>query len=230
VLEDDEACAVVVRLLAHDLRNPLTAVQLNAQLIERAAAEAAREKEQRWAALIAGAARRLDGLIQQLVEAERVRMGQLQLSREPLAWSQLWRETLAEKTADLDPCRVSLALPDERVTVSGDRDRLGRAIRGLVRLAMQEADAAATVSVKVEAKEGMVRSSIQAPRSPAVHASSTLATGASAPHAPASGITLHFARTVFECHGGSLRAKDGDSHTVGFELVLPTGGATSDRT
>ena len=70
-----DASEPVIRLVSHDLRNPLTAVQLNAQLIERAAVREGREKEARWAGLIAAAARRMDGMIVQLVEAERLRSG-----------------------------------------------------------------------------------------------------------------------------------------------------------
>src|SRR5664279_604207 len=65
----------VIRLISHDLRNPLTAVQLNAQLIERGASRDGREKDQRWASLIVSATRRLDTMLQQLAEAEHIRSG-----------------------------------------------------------------------------------------------------------------------------------------------------------
>jgi K+-sensing histidine kinase KdpD len=229
VAKDDEAGAVLTRLLAHDLRNPLTAVQLNAQLIERAAAEAGREKEQRRAALIVGAARRLDGLIQQLVEAERVRLGHLQLRREPVAWSELWRGLLAEGSAEFDPRRVRAAMCDERVMVSVDRERLVRALRGLLALAMQEADGAATVLVEVEAQDGGVKTSIHAPRPSGEAAARDPVAGASPSRPMAFGIALHFAQTMFECHGGSVRVKDADPRAIGFELALPTA-ATSAHT
>jgi hypothetical protein len=43
-------------------------------------------------------------------------------------------------------------------------------------------------------------------------------------------VALYFARTLFECHGGSLRAGNDDSQTVDFELMLPTSPATSAHT
>ena len=221
---------VVMRLLAHDLRNPLSAVQLNAQLIERAATEAGLEKEQRWAALIAKAARRMDGMIQQLVEAERLRLGQLQLKRELVAWEQVWRDTLAENDMDLDPRRVRLALPGKRIMVSVDRDRLRCALRGLLCLALQEADGAAVVAVESKATDGEVVSAIHAPRASVMGSVYAPTTGADAVPPWVPGSAFHFARTTFECHGGSLRVKTGDSQAAGFELVLPTSTATSART
>jgi signal transduction histidine kinase len=221
VAKDDEAAALVMRLLAHDLRNPLTAVQLNSQLIERAAAEAGREKEQRWATLIAGAARRMDGLIQQLVEGERLRIGQLQLRREQILWDQLWRDSLARGAADFDASRIHLALPEARVSVLGDRERLGRAIRGLLGLAIQQADSGAMVAVEVEAKDGEARGSIHVSSPFGASAALSAIAGVSSP-----GIALYFARTVFECHGGSVRVASDEVQAPGFELILPTGPAT----
>ena len=44
----------------HDIRNPLTSVHLNAQLLHKALAERGLEKEQRLASVVIAAARRLD--------------------------------------------------------------------------------------------------------------------------------------------------------------------------
>jgi K+-sensing histidine kinase KdpD len=224
VPKDDDASAAVMRLLAHDLRNPLGAVQLNAQLIERAAAAAGRDQEQRWAALITGAARRMDGMLRHLVEAERLRLGQLELRRDVLAIGEVWRELLDQ--GEVDPLRVRLALPEERIVVSADRERLGRAIAGVLGWTLQETDG--VVTVEVEAGMGEVRSALRAPRP-----SSGVAAGAPSggqTHSPPPAIALYFARAVFECHGGAVRTRSEDGRTVELELILPTGAATSART
>jgi K+-sensing histidine kinase KdpD len=227
VTKDHDPGALAMHLLAHELRNPLTAVQLNAQLIERAAAVAGREKEERQAALIVGAARRLDGMIQQLVEAERLRLGHLQLSREPLVWDQFWRDLCANPSSGLEPGRVRLVLPERSVVVSGDCERLGRAIRSLLSLAMEQAGGTAQVSVDVQEEHGEVTSWIRAACSPAATSS---AGSAAAAVRPGSGIALHFARAVFESHGGQLRSSEAGPDTVLFAFVLPTTAVTSART
>jgi K+-sensing histidine kinase KdpD len=224
VPKDDDVSAGVMRSLAHDLRNPLGAVQLNAQLIERAAAAAGREKEQRWAALIAGAARRMDGMLRHLVEAERLRLGQLDLCRDVLVLGELLRELLAQ--GEVDAQRVRLAVPEERIVVSADRERLGRAIRDVLGWALQETDG--VVTVEVAAGQGEVRSALRVPR-PASGAAAGAASGGQM-HSSPSAIALYFARTVFECHGGAVRTRSDDGRTVELELILPTGVATSART
>jgi two-component system, OmpR family, sensor kinase len=227
VAKDDDPGALAMHLLAHELRNPLTAVQLNAQLIERAAVVAGREKEERRAALIVGAARRLDGMIQQLVEAERLRLGQMELSREPLVWGQFWRDLCANPIGGLEPGRVRLVLPEQPVVVSGDCERLGRAIRVLVSLAMEQAGGTAQLAVEVQEEHGEVTSLIRASCSPAAASSA----GSAATAVPAgSGIALHFARSVFESHGGHLRSSEAGPDAVLFAFVLPTTTLTSART
>lgn len=229
--KDDQACEGVIRLVSHDLRNPLTAVHLNAQLIERAAVREGREKEARWAGNIATAARRMDGMIEQLVEAERLRLGRVQLALQPVALDQLLRGMLAQPNTDLDPRRVRLTLPEKPVVVSADRERLGRAIRGLLRLTVQEADGAAATEVELGAKDADVCCSIHAPRPADAGVVSANATGASTQPDPREGIAVHFARTLIECHGGRLQATHGAPRTIGFDLVLPAQSApTSPRT
>jgi len=60
------------RLALHEIRTPLTAVQLNAQLIERSLGKLGLEKECRLAGTIISAARKLDELTQELGDIARL--------------------------------------------------------------------------------------------------------------------------------------------------------------
>lgn len=225
--KDDEIVESVIRVIAHDLKNPLAAVRLNAQLIEREAAQAGHAKEARWAALIVAAARRMDTMLGQLVEAERLRAGRIKLALAPLVVGELLREVMAEAGATFAPDRVRLTLPDQPVVVSADRVRLGRALGSLLGLVMREAAGDAWTSVEVEARDGEVRCSIRAPRFSGEDPSGATSAGEAPPVEPGGGLVLHVARTVIECHGGSLRAAADGPLAIGFDLRLP---ATSART
>jgi K+-sensing histidine kinase KdpD len=222
VPKDDQANAGVIRFVAHDLRNPLTAIQLNAQLIERAAERDGRDKDRRWATLITGAARRLDDMIQQLVEAERLRTGQLQLALALVAWDQLLRDVLVQ--AGADACagmdQVRLVLPKEAVIVEADRERLGRAMRNLLRLAAQGTDGAGAIDVELAVKDGQACCSMAGATSAGAHAAAADPAFVSTQAEPGQGIALHFARSLIESLGGQLRVKNGDPRTIGFEVVL----------
>ena len=218
----------VIGRIAHDLRNPLTAVQLNAQLIEQAALRGGREQEQRWASLIVSAARRLDGMLQQLAEAERIRSGRTQLAFQPVAFDQLLRETLRGASPSLDTDRIHVTLAKESLAVSADRVRLGQAVVSLLVLALQQADPAAAVTVDVGGSNGEVSCMIRAPKPPEVTAEPPLAPRARETVVAGSiqqsdGIALHVARTLIECHGGQLQVADSAECAITFRIVLPAG-------
>ncbi len=84
----------MIRLVSHDIRNPLTSVHLNAQLLQKALTERGLEKEQRLASVVIAAARRLDAMIEELVDSSRVRSGQLRLDLRPVAIEHMLPEIL----------------------------------------------------------------------------------------------------------------------------------------
>ena len=218
----------VIRLISHDLRNPLTAVQLNAQLIERGASRDGREQEQRWASLIVSATRRLDGMLQQLAEVERICSGRIQLSLTPLSFDQLLHEILDASSPDLDHSRIHVTLAKGSLAVSADRARMGLAVRNLLCLALQQAAPAAAVTVELRGSDGEVSCTIRAPKAPEATADKPLTPGARETTAAAGrpgqcdGIALHLARTLIECHGGTLQVADSADCAITFRIDLPT--------
>lgn len=216
-----KATAGLIRLVAHDLRSPLTTIQLNAQLIERAAEREGREREHRWAMHITSATRRLDDLIEQLVEAERLCSGQLQLALGPVAWDELLREIVAAADADASRApRVRLVVPEGGSRVVADRERLGRALRGLLRLALQGQDRDASVDVELVERDGRARCTIGGSRPmDASHAPRPASPPGSATSEPGQSIVLHFARVLIERLGGELRVTAAPSF-LHFEVVL----------
>ncbi|HEX7596659.1 MAG TPA: histidine kinase dimerization/phospho-acceptor domain-containing protein, partial [Polyangia bacterium] len=128
---------LMLRLVSHDIRNPLTSVHLNAQLLEKSLADKDMEREQRLAASVIGAARRLDVMIQELVDSSRIRSGQLGLSLRRVAIAGLIPEFLARNAGTIDTSRVRIALPDRSVLVSADVTRLERVLTNLLVIALQ---------------------------------------------------------------------------------------------
>lgn len=210
-----EQLDLVVRLIAHDLRNPLTAMQLNAQLIERAAASDGREREQRWAAFIATAARRMDGMIQLLVEAERIRSGRIELGREELsvaAWLDTWR---AGAKLGFDLARVQVSATDPALIIVGDARRLQQALTALVDMTGRAAADDASVTLEVQREAGALRLRVRAPRAGAAGT-----TDKEDPVIAGHGIESHHLQAVIEQHGGQVRFSF-DDDLFGFDVMLP---------
>jgi K+-sensing histidine kinase KdpD len=211
----------VIRLISHDLRNPLTAVKLSAQLIEQEASKAGHAKELRWATIIVRAAGRMDDMLQRLVEAERIRLGKIQLATEPVVLDELCREILAGGEPDLDGGRIQATLPKESVIVPADPKYIRQALLSLLRVALQEAGNA-LVAVEVQAEGQVARLWIRAPRPPEVPAdAASSGSGDAGGRGSGQAIAQHVARTVIECHGGCLQITRGEDGSLTFALALP---------
>lgn len=210
-----------VRLIAHDLRTPLGAMQLNAQLIERLAGQDGREKELRWARFIASSARKMDRMIQLLVEAERIRSGSLPLARERIAFANWLEDRLADWPNPRGGTRPNVIVTDREGAVFADPRRLEQALLTLLDVARQSFDADAPISVEIGRKEANVLCSVRGPKlGTASQEKSQLTAGRD--------VEMHYVRAVLQAHGGTLVLAVDAPTTMGFDVSLPV--LTSSRT
>jgi len=217
----------MIRLVSHDIRNPLTSVHLNAQLLQKALAERGLEKEQRLASVVIAAARRLDAMIEELVDSSRVRSGRLRLELRRVAIARMLPEILARNARTLDTTRVRLALPDGPVLITADIVRLERALVSVLLIALQNCADGAEVALRVAVADDEVRFAVVVPGR--THAS------AEPPHPPSSqldplraehgyGMGLFVARMLVERHGGRLWVESTPDCRATFHLALPIAG------
>jgi K+-sensing histidine kinase KdpD len=221
VNNDHDAHDAFIRLIAHDLRSPLTAMQLNAQLIERAASQDGREKESRWAALIAAATRRMDRMVQLLVDAERIRSGRIELMRERTVLAGWLGDWLVGTPLGFDKSRLSVVANDRASVVLADTRRLQQALLALVEVVAGATEADAPLSIEVDSHEvdshqANLRCSMRAPR---------LDTGATPDRrsqlTAGHEIEIHFVEAVLEAHAGQLQFAVADEDATGFDVILP---------
>lgn len=132
---------------AHELRTPLAAARAQAQRLVAELPEG--DAQERTLALVRSLDR-LTNTATKLLQLSRVESG-IGLAREPVDLRQLATLVLDEFRHQADATtRLSLHLPQHAVTVQGDIDALGIAIRNLVENALKHAPQA-RVQVKVEA-------------------------------------------------------------------------------
>ena len=217
----------LIRLVSHDIRNPLTAVHLNAQLLHKALTERNLEKEQRLASVVIAAARRLDAMIEELVDSSRVRSGQLRLELRPVAIERLVPEILARNSCTLDTSRVRLALPKGPVRVTADIARLERVLTSLLLIALRNSADGAEITLRVAVADDEVRFAVVVPGQ--AHASEE------APNPPSSqffqsrtdhgyGLGLFIARMLVERHGGRLWVEGTADRGATLHFALPADG------
>lgn len=147
-----------VASVAHDLRNPLTAIRGNAQLLRRRLARDAAPDPARLEPGIAGietGAARIADLIDELVDAARVRSGRApELRRAEVDLVALARETVAAHQGATDRHAVVLVADEPSLVGWWDRSRLERVLGNLLGNAVKYSPEGGTVTVRVAREAG----------------------------------------------------------------------------
>ncbi len=204
-------------VIAHEFRNPLSALKGHAQLLVEDLAEPARAK----AARVVEAAERLERLTSVLLDF--VREGPLDL--QPLTPTELLDLALAQLPKE----RVHVDLAGAPPVLNVDAERMSLALRNLVQNAVQaNGDAAGQVEVRFDRKGREIVIEVRdhgAGLAPGVRGQlfepfvTTKARG--------TGLGLSIARRIAEQHRGTVT---GETHVDGgavFRLVLPVDLATT---
>ncbi len=148
----------VLAIVAHDLRNPLSAISLRAQLLaDRVASGDPELQAQETAASILRSVARMDRLIADLLDDTRIRTGHLRLD----CGAHLLSDLL-EDVAELRPLarqrriKINIGPPARDQLVGCDRARLNQVLGNLVTNAIKFSPDGATVTVYSEPADGGV--------------------------------------------------------------------------
>ncbi len=136
-------------LLAHEMRTPLSAISLNAQLIKRVGGDAG--KREAAAAILERQARFMTALIRDMTDVVAIREGKMNLSMTTIA--------IQDIVADaLDACgdqmqskgqQLHLEIPEEAVVVEGDIVRLTQVVVNLVNNAIKHTPVHGNIGINV---------------------------------------------------------------------------------
>ena len=139
---------------AHELRSPLTALKLQAQVLRRLGETDAPEPERQaaLAALIAGVDR-AGRLVEQLLALARTEPGAPQPAPQPVALAALLGQVLADEAAPLAASRGSqlVLTADDSLAVPGDAAELRVLVRNLVDNALRYSPPGGTVQITLAA-------------------------------------------------------------------------------
>jgi PAS domain S-box-containing protein len=128
----------VLRIVAHDLRNPLGVVLMRASLLQLEGPEADGELRES-AVAIETAAKRMNRLIRDLLDVTRSEAGYLSVEHSPVSAHAIVRDTAAaqEELATQASLELRTELARDLPTVRGDRDRLLQIFENLIGNAMK---------------------------------------------------------------------------------------------
>ena len=216
--------------VSHDLKTPLTSIQGYAQAIIDGAAEDTKAAAQ----TIYEEASRLNRMVVELTDLERLQAGKLSMRREPIdmrALSQGVVQSLAV-VAEQKSLKLETDLAPVPVVI-GDGDRLAQVLMNLISNALKCTPAGGTVRVLAGAEPGGVNISIQdsgigipAEEQPRVFERFYQVDKARGPQR-GTGLGLAIAKEIVEAHGGriSVESQGRDQGAV-FRVWLPSASST----
>ncbi|HUF13936.1 MAG TPA: ATP-binding protein [Longimicrobiales bacterium] len=219
----------VMRIVSHDIGNPLSAVFVATRVLRRFL-----EAEEIDRAAIAGhvdgirqSAEQVQRLIDDLLDVERIGAGRLRLQIEPVPAGTLVRDAVAFFGATAAEQGVSLVATgaDLAARVAIDPDRIAQVLANLVTNALKHTAAGGRVTVSAEARDAHVEfavadtgSGVDPAELPFVFERFWQGRGALGRGA---GLGLPIARGIVEAHGGTISAESSPGVGSVFRFILP---------
>jgi two-component system sensor histidine kinase/response regulator len=126
--------SLFLAMMSHELRTPLQAILGYADLLLLEPADSLTAEQLEDIESIRGGARRMIGLIEQLLDLSRMEAGRLQLADEPVDLGAIIEEARQDVAPQVAAKEIELgiALPPSYPLVRGDRDRLRQIVLNLV--------------------------------------------------------------------------------------------------
>jgi PAS domain S-box-containing protein len=217
-LRDDILSAV-----SHELRTPLTAVLGFAVTLEQRRAELSFEETDRIVVELVQAARRLERLLADLLDVERVRRGVVEIKRSRTDVLDLLERAVS--AAPLDGRRVDIS--GDSLIADVDAPKVERIVENLVLNAAKHTPPAGSIHVRLDADGADLLLSVEdeGPGVPDEYKNAVFETFNRGPKvlaaAPGLGIGLALVSRFTEVHGGRTWVEDREGGGASFRVLLP---------
>ena len=223
--ETSELREQFIAVLGHDLRNPLASISAGANLLAR---EVSSERATRVLSLLKGSVVRMSGLIDNLMDFARGRLGGgITLSRKD--------GVALEAVLDQVVSELRVGVPDREIVtdfarlgpVNCDPSRTGQLASNLLGNALTHGDPARPVHIRAAVEGGRLVLSVanggaMIPADAMDRLFQPFFRGQVRPSQQGLGLGLHIASEIAKAHGGTLNAASSDEETR-FTFEMPSG-------
>jgi signal transduction histidine kinase len=218
----------MLSVVAHDLRNPLALVAMNAEMLLEMIDPDADPYQLEMLSSLERAASRMQRLVEDLLDMSGIEQGGLSVQPSPCSLESLCREAIASATLAARGAGISLAIEVQRELpfVMADDARLLQVLSNLIGNALKFTPAGGVVTLVCERIAGDVRvsvrdtgSGIPADQVPHVFGAFWQARDADRRGV---GLGLWIARTIVESHGGRIwvESREGEGSTFTFTIPV----------
>jgi signal transduction histidine kinase len=211
-----------IAVLGHDLRNPLTAIISASEMLERTPLT---ERAARFTRLIQGSAERISGLINNMLDFARGRLGGgLPVDRKPEALEPVLSQVIAELRASW-PDRAIDAAISLTEPITSDSGRVAQLLSNLLANALTYGTADTPIRVRATTRDRVFELSVAnagepIPPSAQEHLFQPFFRAASQPGEAGLGLGLYIAAEIAKAHGGSLTVASSPDETR-FTFRMP---------
>ena len=216
----------MLAIVSHDLRTPLTSIELSSAQLLRSSAQPTDDRARIYGERIQRAAHRMEALVRNLLDAATIESGALAMSFAPVQVDTLLESTvqlcqpLAERKSILLEARLQ-----GRKSLVCDGDRIKQTLENLVGNALKfvPSDGEVIVSARTEATEIVFEVRDSGPGIPADQIGHVFDRYWRGNGGASSGLGLYIAKAIVEGHGGRIWADSGHGKkgtTVAFALPL----------
>jgi PAS domain S-box-containing protein len=218
----------VLAVVSHDLRSPLSAIQLASSVLGSKLPETAGESAQRHVRTILRAADRMDHLIADLLDVASIQAGHLSVEPRSIAVGKLLDEAVANHEVAAGQKGIKLQREDSTpsIEIRVDPDRLLQVLANLIGNALKFCDDGDTISVRAALEGRAVVFSVR-DSGPGIagdeleHLFEPYWSAAARHARKGTGLGLYISRGIIDAHGGRIWAES----TVGlgstFVFTIP---------
>ena len=221
--ELDDMKNTFLQAVSHELRTPLASVMGYALLLESKGQEMSAERRKVATQGVLDGARKLDRLLADLLDVDRLRRGIIEPRRAPTDLADLVRRILCETPLGDHPVEANLP----SVVVEVDAPKVERIVENLLSNAAKYSPPAAPIPITISEEDGGVAIYVEdegpgVPDEFKVTVFQAFERGGEVnDHTPGVGIGLSLVARFAELHGGSARVEDRIGGGSRFRVVLP---------
>jgi NtrC-family two-component system sensor histidine kinase KinB len=227
-MRPDQAKRDFVAMIAHDLRTPLTAIQGQAQLLQRRSIRDGQPESSLASGLesIGRGARRMAAMIDELLETSQLESGVVPLKRAPIDLSALVAQVVREAGPLEGGDRITLQTSAPAIVAFADAERIERVVANLLSNALKYSPPRSPVQVTLGRGDGevivaVVDHGVGIPNDqlPLLFQRFVRIDRNAEPRGL--GLGLYIVRLIVEAHGGRVWAESEVGHGSTMSFALP---------
>ena len=215
-----------ITMVAHDLKQPLTAISAYAGMLLRRSQTA---DTTGWSQKVLAGARRLERMIEDLLDASKIEARRLSIERRPTDLVAHLRAAIELAAAERPERAVELTADEDVPLVLVDAARMDQVMGNLLLNAAKYGDPGAPIRVALSRRGAEVEIAVEN-RGPGIHPDDMqrlfqrfqrLSSGQSANAPSGTGLGLYICKGIVEAHGGRIWAQSQPNETTSFHFTLP---------